>query len=110
MWAAERALPSGILPEQVHPESGDFISVSPLTWSHATLVAAVLDYIEKAQALSGHESMPHQPWPVRIGGDGMSEQPYGDVIPPVFDEASRGQLLAFLMFSERDVELLREPG
>lgn len=59
MWAAERALPSGVLPEQVHPESGDFLSVSPLTWSHATLVAAVLDFIEKAQALSGQESRPH---------------------------------------------------
>jgi GH15 family glucan-1,4-alpha-glucosidase len=59
MWAAEHALPSGVLPEQVHPESGDFISVSPLTWSHATLVAAVLDYIGKAQALSGQELRPH---------------------------------------------------
>lgn len=59
MWAAERALPSGVLPEQAHPESGDFLSVSPLTWSHATLVAAVLDYIGKAQALSGQEPRPH---------------------------------------------------
>ncbi|HUX64136.1 protoglobin domain-containing protein [Sulfuricella sp.] len=38
----------------------------------------------------------------------MSEQPYGDLIPPVFDEASRGEQLAFLMFSERDVELLHD--
>ena len=66
MWAAERALPSGVLPEQTHPESGDFISVSPLTWSHATLVAAVLDYIEKAQALSGQELQPH---PAVAGAD-----------------------------------------
>jgi len=51
MWAVERALPSGVLPEQVHPESGEFLSVSPLTWSHGTLVAAVLDYLTRAQVL-----------------------------------------------------------
>jgi len=58
MWATERALPSGVLPEQVHPESGEFLSVSPLTWSHGTLVAAVLDYVEKAQLLGGREALP----------------------------------------------------
>ena len=58
MWAAERALPSGVLPEQVHPESGEFLSVSPLTWSHGTLVAAVLDYAAKAQAISAAEPRP----------------------------------------------------
>jgi GH15 family glucan-1,4-alpha-glucosidase len=57
MWAAERALPSGVLPEQVHPESGDFLSVSPLTWSHATFVAAVLDYVDKTAALSSAKSI-----------------------------------------------------
>ncbi len=55
LWVAERALPSGVLPEQVHPESGEFISVSPLTWSHGTLVATVLDYLARAQALAGGE-------------------------------------------------------
>lgn len=58
MWATEKALPSGVLPEQVHPETGEFISVSPLTWSHGTLVAAVLDYVEKAQALGGYAARP----------------------------------------------------
>jgi GH15 family glucan-1,4-alpha-glucosidase len=51
VWAAERALPSGVLPEQVHPLTGEFLSVSPLTWSHGTLVAAMLDYVEKREAL-----------------------------------------------------------
>lgn len=50
-WVAARALPSGVLPEQVHPETGEFLSVSPLTWSHGTLVAAMLDYTEKARSL-----------------------------------------------------------
>ncbi|HXU93583.1 MAG TPA: protoglobin domain-containing protein, partial [Gallionella sp.] len=38
----------------------------------------------------------------------MSEQPYGEVIPPVFDEAARRQRLEFLRFCDRDVELLRD--
>ena len=59
-WAAERALPSGVLPEQVHPETGEFLSVSPLTWSHGTLVAAMLDYAEKAQLLGGLKTRPAQ--------------------------------------------------
>lgn len=50
-WAAERALPSGVMPEQVHPHSGAPLSVSPLTWSHATFVAAVSDYVDKAAVL-----------------------------------------------------------
>lgn len=52
-WTAERALPSGVLPEQVHPESGEFVSVSPLTWSHGVLVATVLDYVDRAASLAG---------------------------------------------------------
>lgn len=51
-WVAERALPSGVLPEQAHPLTGEFLSVSPLTWSHGTLVAAMLDYADKLDALS----------------------------------------------------------
>jgi glucoamylase len=39
-WVADHALPSGVLAEQVHPETGVPLSVSPLTWSHATFVAA----------------------------------------------------------------------
>lgn len=38
----------------------------------------------------------------------MSERPYGTLIPPVFDAASRERQLAFLMFDERDVGLLRD--
>ena len=49
-WAAAHALPSGVLPEQVHPLTGSPLSVSPLMWSHATLVATahrVLRRLEK---------------------------------------------------------------
>lgn len=63
-WVAARALPSGVLPEQVHPDSGEFISVSPLTWSHGTLVATVLDYVEKAQLLGRRAALPHAAMPI----------------------------------------------
>ena len=36
--AAQRALPSGVLPEQYHPHTGEPLSVSPLTWSHAAFL------------------------------------------------------------------------
>lgn len=42
-WAAKRAHPTGILPEQVHPETGETLGVSPLTWSHAEFIQAALD-------------------------------------------------------------------
>lgn len=48
-WTLSRALPSGVLPEQLDPRSGEFRSVSPLTWSHAALVGALLDYAERGQ-------------------------------------------------------------
>ena len=46
-WVASRALPSGVLAEQVHPFTNQPLSVSPLTWSHAAFVAAVLEYLNK---------------------------------------------------------------
>jgi GH15 family glucan-1,4-alpha-glucosidase len=39
-WVSGHALPSGVLAEQVHPVTGRPLSVSPLTWSHATFVAS----------------------------------------------------------------------
>ena len=51
-WTHKMALPSGVLPEQFHPVSGEHLSVSPLTWSHAMLVAAVGEYIQKYEELT----------------------------------------------------------
>ncbi|MEM9914409.1 MAG: glycoside hydrolase family 15 protein [Planctomycetota bacterium] len=50
-WVADRALPSGVLAEQVHPETNAPLSVSPLTWSHATVVATVVQYLTKLESL-----------------------------------------------------------
>jgi len=51
-WVAKSALPSGVLAEQINPVTGEHVSVSPLTWSHSTFVAAVENYLEKADELS----------------------------------------------------------
>ena len=50
-WAARRTLPSGALAEQFDPRTGDPISVSPLTWSHATYAIVCVRYLEKAAEL-----------------------------------------------------------
>jgi glucoamylase len=50
-WAAERALPSGVLGEQVDPFTDAPLSVSPLSWSHATVVQVVMEYLEKIEGL-----------------------------------------------------------
>ncbi|MFA6293789.1 MAG: glycoside hydrolase family 15 protein, partial [Victivallales bacterium] len=46
-WVSDHALPSGVLAEQVNPLDNTPLSVSPLTWSHATFVAAVQEYLNK---------------------------------------------------------------
>ncbi len=48
-WAAEHALPSGVLAEQVNPLTGEPVSVSPLTWSHATFVASTQRILRKIE-------------------------------------------------------------
>ncbi|MCS6777877.1 MAG: glycoside hydrolase family 15 protein [Chloroherpetonaceae bacterium] len=47
LWAAARATESGILPEQVHPFTGEHLSVSPLTWSHAEFVSTTVQYLDR---------------------------------------------------------------
>ena len=53
-WATHRASATGIFSEQVHPTTGEPLSVSPLTWSHAEYVKSVLDYVDKVAALGGN--------------------------------------------------------
>jgi glucoamylase len=63
-WVADHALPSGVLAEQVHPYSNAPLSVSPLTWSHATFVACVLEYLEKNKQLMSEAVFDHTITPV----------------------------------------------
>ena len=50
-WVAQRALASGVLAEQADPFTGAPLSVSPLTWSHATFVSTFAAYIDKLKAM-----------------------------------------------------------
>ncbi len=50
-WVRTRALPSGVMAEQVHPFTNAPLSVSPLTWSHAEYVMTVRWYLGKYQRL-----------------------------------------------------------
>ena len=50
-WTAGHALESGVLAEQVNPYTNEPISVSPLTWSHATVVSTSIKYLEKLEQL-----------------------------------------------------------
>lgn len=46
-WVTGHAEPSGILPEQIDPSSTAFVSVAPLTWSHAEYISTLLDTIQE---------------------------------------------------------------
>ncbi len=48
-WVAKNASGSGSLSEQLHPHTGESLSVSPLTWSHAQFVIMVLKYLNKLE-------------------------------------------------------------
>ncbi len=52
-WAIARAAPTGVLPEQVHPHTGEALSVSPLAWSHAEFLSAALLVKERIARLDG---------------------------------------------------------
>ncbi|MFK7959027.1 MAG: glycoside hydrolase family 15 protein [Phycisphaerales bacterium] len=51
-WCESRTHDSGVLAEQYHPFTGAPISVSPLTWSHATVITTVQQYLQKHRELT----------------------------------------------------------
>ncbi len=55
-WVRQRAALSGVMAEQFDPRNGDPVSVSPLTWSHATVVTTVISYLLKHAELTGQPS------------------------------------------------------
>lgn len=57
-WTAERATSAGLLAEQYDPYSGTPLSVSPLTWSHATLCLTVQEFDAKYRKLEAQELLP----------------------------------------------------
>lgn len=50
-WTVNHQIPGGLLSEQLDPNTGAPLSVSPLTWSHAEFIVTVDDYCMKADAL-----------------------------------------------------------
>lgn len=46
-WTLDRALPSGVLSEQIHPETSAPLSVTPLVWSHAEFINTAIDLITR---------------------------------------------------------------
>lgn len=42
-WAQAQMTTTGVLPEQVDPDNGQHLSVSPLVWSQAEFINTVLD-------------------------------------------------------------------
>jgi len=52
-WVVDRTSSAGLLAEQYNPYSGEPLSVSPLTWSHATFCMVINHYIRKYKSLTG---------------------------------------------------------
>jgi GH15 family glucan-1,4-alpha-glucosidase len=50
-WVVKHQMAGGLLSEQLDPNTGASLSVSPLTWSHAEFIITVDDYSRKAAAL-----------------------------------------------------------
>lgn len=44
-WVQAHTYSSGVLAEQISPDDSQYLSVAPLTWSHAEFMATVLDLI-----------------------------------------------------------------
>jgi len=54
-WVEKLTMDTGILSEQIHPDTGVPLSVAPLTWSHAGFVIAIDKYLEKLDLLEKKE-------------------------------------------------------
>ncbi|MFW5885242.1 MAG: glycoside hydrolase family 15 protein [Patescibacteria group bacterium] len=50
-WAADNALSSGVLSEQLEDTTGKPVSATPLAWSHAEFVKTVVEYLQKEEKI-----------------------------------------------------------
>jgi GH15 family glucan-1,4-alpha-glucosidase len=67
-WVVQHALPSGVLAEQIHPFTGEPLSVSPLTWSHGTFVSVTQQYLRRMAVERGIIPDRQQDWIGRLFG------------------------------------------
>ena len=74
-WTASHALESGVLAEQVNPYTNEPLSVSPLTWSHATVVSHGHQIPGKARAVADLQHMQSAGLPPAPQRAGRSEEP-----------------------------------
>ncbi len=51
-WVQAQAAFSGMLAEQMHPDTNAHLSTAPLVWSHAEYVRTVLQYLEKFRSIN----------------------------------------------------------
>jgi len=72
-WVADHALPSGVLAEQVHPLTGKPLSVSPLTWSHATFVASTRKIMRKISHIHRCPECDHSKDEITAGDDWLAK-------------------------------------
>jgi glucoamylase len=50
-WVVAHQIPGGLLSEQLDPNTGAPLSVSPLTWSHAELIVTVDEFCRRSEHL-----------------------------------------------------------
>src|SRR5437762_6076044 len=86
-WTASHALESGVLAEQVNPYTNSPISVSPLTWSHATVVSTAMAYLEKLESLQLCDSCQQPVFRLRRSGPvEVKSHATFDILDATFDK------------------------
>lgn len=59
-WVCDHTLPSGAMAEQINPDTGAPLSVSPLTWSHGAFVSTCQRYQVRIAEMDSVGSRPRQ--------------------------------------------------
>ncbi len=102
-WTANHALESGVLAEQVNPYTNAPISVSPLTWSHATVVSTVIKYLERLEQAQRCASCNQPVFRLRrTGGIDRRKPASFEGLDPVFSASEPPQRVAPLARFDRD--------
>lgn len=92
-WTASHALESGILAEQVDPYTNAPLSVSPLTWSHATVVSVAIMYLEKLEQLQSCSTCHQSIFRMRRPGPGKNQAAF-DRLEMEFDPSDAREMCA----------------
>ena len=74
----EHALEAGVLAEQVNPYTNEPISVSPLTWSHATVVSTAINISRSSSSFRLCDSCNQPVYRLRLRGPVEVKEP-GDL-------------------------------